>query len=231
VATPGDVTVAERTNVVNADTRGIRSSRAGDTGGVTEGAVTCSNSIDAARDPGSAFSHVERSQGTDMQATATTGTAHLGRLVTRTAADDRVAFRRLYAFLAMSVWRAAVRRLPNPNDAAAVTRSTFVEVWHLARHRASGADDDARAWLTAIAAGRMGERTRTSGIAVDDYDALVRRELRDLLGRGRAVVRTAPHTFINVDDLDHTIAAIAGSSNRSSVRLTGAVAPGSGRCC
>jgi DNA-directed RNA polymerase specialized sigma24 family protein len=171
------------------------------------------------------------------QPTATAGAAHIGALVTRTAVHDRMAFRRLYAFLAMSVWHMAAHRLPNPHDAAAVTRSTFVEVWHLARHCRTDAGGDARAWVTAIAAGRVDDRTRIRtgpGIAVDDYDARIRRELRDLLGRGRAVVRSAPHTFINVDDLDDAITAIAaavGSSNISSVRLTAAVAPGPGRCC
>jgi DNA-directed RNA polymerase specialized sigma24 family protein len=152
------------------------------------------------------------------QAPATTTTGRLDRLVIRTAVDDHVAFRCLYAFQAMSVWRTAVRRLLNPDDAAAVTRSTFVEVWHLARHRSTDAGGDARAWLTAIAAGRVDDRIRIrndSGTAVGDYDAHVQRELRDLLGRGHAVVRTAPHTYITIDDLDHAITVIAAAGSSS----------------
>lgn len=64
-----------------------------------------------------------------------TGDSHNDRLrtlVTRIAAGDR-AFRTVYAFLAMRVWRDALRLLP-PADARAVPRSTFVEMWHFAGH-------------------------------------------------------------------------------------------------
>jgi len=149
-------------------------------------------------------------------ATAVTTTDHLDTLIARTAAGDRAAFRCLYAFLVMSVWGAAARGLNDPAEAAAVARSTFVEVWHLARHHHN--DDphtDPRAWLMAITAGRVQDRTRIlTGPGVDDYDADVHRELRDLLGPGRALIRTGPRTFTDIDDLDHAMTAIAAITRR-----------------
>jgi hypothetical protein len=152
---------------------------------------------------------------------------HLGRLVARTALGDRAAFRCLYAFQVMSVWRATDRALFDPGDALAATRSTFVELWHLARYRRADPHLDHGAWVTAIAAGRVDERTRIRAgfgvnvdvdVDLDDYDAHVHRELRDLLGSGRAVIRTGPRTFASVDDLDSALgalAALAGPSRKS----------------
>src|SRR5437899_11442030 len=82
---------------------------------------------------------------------------HLDRLVSRIAAGDRLAFRCLYAFLAMRVWRTAARALPYPGHALAVTRSTFLEVWHTA---GAAAHHDARDWIGAITAFRVDERRR-----------------------------------------------------------------------
>ncbi|MGN9909304.1 RNA polymerase sigma factor [Phytohabitans sp. LJ34] len=107
-------------------------------------------------------------------------------LVDRVAAGDRVAFRRLYTLLALRVWRDAVRALPRPLDARAVTRSTFVEVWHMARHHVGAASIDNRAWIAAITARRADDRLRVTGITSslrDDHDSHTLRELSALLGR------------------------------------------------
>jgi len=143
--------------------------------------------------------------------TAITTKDHLGRLVAGTAAGERPAFRCLYAFLAMPVWRIAAHGLPEAAHASAVTRSTFVEVWHLARyHRNGDRPFDALAWLTAITAGRVSDRMRLpAGAGTGDHDAHTRRELRDLLGPGRALIRTGNRAFVRIDDLDDALTAIA----------------------
>jgi hypothetical protein len=56
---------------------------------------------------------------------------YLEDLISRIAAGDRAAFRLLYAFMAMRVWHTVTETPLGPADAVAVTRSTFVEVWHL----------------------------------------------------------------------------------------------------
>lgn len=137
--------------------------------------------------------------------TPTGGRDRLGLFVDRIAAGDRAAFRCLYAFLAMPVWREAVRSLPCPADARAVTRSTFVEVWHLAEYHTDHSRNDTRAWIAAITAGRVGDRLRVPNAPdtiLADYDRHVHRELVALLGAGRATIRTGPATFTRVDDLD-----------------------------
>jgi hypothetical protein len=58
-------------------------------------------------------------------ATTADGSDRPHDLVDRIAAGDQAAFRCLYAFLAMRVWRDAIRVLPHPADARAVTRSTL----------------------------------------------------------------------------------------------------------
>ncbi|GAA4469079.1 hypothetical protein GCM10023170_083940 [Phytohabitans houttuyneae] len=110
----------------------------------------------------------------------------LHALVDRIAAGDRVAFRRLYTLLAMRVWRDAIRALPRALDARAVMRSTFVEVWHMARHHVDEAGIDSRAWIAAITDRRAKERLRTTDTAsplLDDHDSHTLRELSALLGR------------------------------------------------
>jgi hypothetical protein len=72
------------------------------------------------------------------------------------------AFRCLYTFLVMRVWRAASRSLPHPVDSQAVTRSTFVEVWHLARHHLDDSGLDTDAWIAAITARHVDERLRSA---------------------------------------------------------------------
>jgi hypothetical protein len=62
----------------------------------------------------------------------TVGRDRLDQLLSRIADGDRGAFRCLYAFLAMRVWRTATATPLGPAAAAAVTMSTFVEVWHSA---------------------------------------------------------------------------------------------------
>jgi DNA-directed RNA polymerase specialized sigma24 family protein len=107
-------------------------------------------------------------------------------LVDRIAAGDRVAFRRLYTLLAMRVWRDAVRALPRALDARAVMRSTFVEVWHMARHHVDEAGIDSRTWIAAITDRRANERLRATDATcplLDDHDGHTHRELSALLGR------------------------------------------------
>lgn len=126
----------------------------------------------------------------------------LHALVTRIAAGDRAAYRTLYAFLAMRVWRDAIRLLPI--DARAVTRSTFVEIWHLAGHHLDHEGRETSAWIRSITARHVNDRIRSTGgqsLHRDDYDQHTHRELAALLGKGHATIRTAPATFTRVVDL------------------------------
>jgi hypothetical protein len=126
----------------------------------------------------------------------------LNALVARIAAGDRSAFRRLFAFLALPIWDATLRVLPDPPDARAVTGSVFVEVWHLARRRPGG---DARTWLAAVTARRIADRLRAAGASCSlgtDHDHHVRLELAALLGTRPAIIRTGPRTFARVDDIN-----------------------------
>jgi DNA-directed RNA polymerase specialized sigma24 family protein len=126
-------------------------------------------------------------------------------LVVRVATGDRTAFRVLYAFLAMRVWRDAVQTLPHPVDARAVMRSTFIEVWHLAGHHLDDDGPDIDTWIAAITARRVHDRLRdcdTHGRLRDDHDDHTHREIVALLGAGHAVIRTGPGTFTRVADLD-----------------------------
>jgi DNA-directed RNA polymerase specialized sigma24 family protein len=107
-------------------------------------------------------------------------------LIDRIAAGDRVAFQRLYTLLAVPVWRDAARTLPHPRDVKAVTRSTFLEVWHMAKHHAGKAGTESRTWITAITARRARDRRRaydTTTLLRDDHDGHTLRELTTLLGR------------------------------------------------
>jgi hypothetical protein len=127
----------------------------------------------------------------------------LHTLVTRIAAGDRAAFRTVYAFLAMRVWREALRLLP-PADARAVTRSTFVEMWHLAGHHLDHEGRETAAWILSIAARHIEDRppTTNGGQPLQcAYDHHTRNELISLLGTGEATIRTAPATFTRVIDL------------------------------
>jgi DNA-directed RNA polymerase specialized sigma24 family protein len=136
------------------------------------------------------------------------GTDHLHSLIDRIAAGDRRAFRCLYAFLAMRVWRDAIRILPLPIDARAVTRSTFVEVWHLAEHHVADAQINSRTWIAEITARRANDRLRAGDTLFHlrgDYDRQMHCELAALLGAGHATIRIGPATFTRVDDLDHAI--------------------------
>jgi DNA-directed RNA polymerase specialized sigma24 family protein len=115
-------------------------------------------------------------------------------LVGRIAAGDRAAFRRLYTLLALPVWRDAIRTLPRPLDAQAVTRSTFVEVWHMAGHHLDDAGTDSRTWIAAITARRAIDRLPTGGTTRrlrDDHDGHTLRELTALLGRRPRDVRVS----------------------------------------
>ena len=132
----------------------------------------------------------------------------LGLLIDRIAAGDRGAFRSLYAFLAMRILRDAIRDLPHAADARAVTRSTFVEVWHLAGDHVGHARVDTRVWIATITARRIEERLRNSdpqGATPEDYDSHVHRELAALLGAGPNVIRTSTANFVRMDIIDHDL--------------------------
>jgi DNA-directed RNA polymerase specialized sigma24 family protein len=127
----------------------------------------------------------------------------LRTLVTRIAGGDRAAFRTVYAFLVMRVWCDALRLLP-PADARAVTRSTFVEIWHLARHHLDHDECTPRAWVQEIIARYIEDRCRTANGARPlqrAYDHHTHRELISLLGTGEATIRTGSVTFTRVTDL------------------------------
>ena len=152
----------------------------------------------------------------------------LDLLISRVAAGDRAAFRRLYAFMAMRVWQIAARAPLGRPDAVAVMRSTFVEVWHSA---GAAARYDARDWMATVTTGRVNDRLRIidpygccgapSSPPVEaghphrqspdaaDYDAHVHRELTALLGIAGAIIRTGPGRFARIDNLDDAPAAIA----------------------
>jgi DNA-directed RNA polymerase specialized sigma24 family protein len=148
----------------------------------------------------------------------------LDRLVARVGSGDRLALRCLYAFMAVRVWHTASRALPDPGDARAVTRSTFLEVWHTA----GGAGRyDARDWIEAVTAVRVEERRRAlrgrghrglpgAGGSADliDQDGRTRRELAKVLGTGRATIRVASERFAQIEDLDRALDAIAATAGR-----------------
>ncbi|WP_203938403.1 hypothetical protein [Spirilliplanes yamanashiensis] len=119
--------------------------------------------------------------------------ARMNDLVARVADHDRLAFRSLYTMLALRVWRCAVGQLP-PADARAVTRSTFVEIWHLAGHHPDPQGHETWAWILSIIARRVDDRTRSGdgqpldGTGHDEHTLL---ELTALLGNGDAPIRAA----------------------------------------
>jgi|tagenome__1003787_1003787.scaffolds.fasta_scaffold20970181_4 DNA-directed RNA polymerase specialized sigma24 family protein len=161
----------------------------------------------------------------------TAGHDRLDQLVSQIATGDRTAFRCLYAFMAMRVWRSAIAAPLGHAGAVAVTQSTFVEVWHLA---GAAARYDARDWIAAISTRRANDRLRavdadsrdgvrpvqhlataqrlTHALTVGDYDTHIHPELTALLGNGRSMVRTSPGVFIRVDDLDDALSVIAAAS-------------------
>jgi DNA-directed RNA polymerase specialized sigma24 family protein len=151
---------------------------------------------------------IEAPTSTPVATTAACGD-RLDFLVDRIADRDRAAFRCLYAFLAMRVWRDAVRALPHPADARAVTRSTFVEAWHLARHHVDHTRIDTRTWIAAITARHVGDRLRAPNTPcplLGDHDSQIHRELVALLGAGPATIRISPATFARVDEINLDIA-------------------------
>jgi DNA-directed RNA polymerase specialized sigma24 family protein len=116
------------------------------------------------------------------------GSTHVHDLVTRIAAGDRSAIRTLYAFLAMRVWRDASRLMPHLVDSQAITRSTFVAVWHLARHHVDGGGLDTDAWIAAITAHKVEERLRATDtplVVREDDDRDTYREFAAMFGGGR----------------------------------------------
>jgi RNA polymerase sigma-70 factor (ECF subfamily) len=108
----------------------------------------------------------------------------LHHLVIRIAAGDRRAFRTLYGLLAPRV-RGEARRLLSPDEARVVTRSTFVEIWRLARHHRDKEAGGACAWVLAITARRVHDRIRSVGEPSphrDSHDRHMHCELLALLG-------------------------------------------------
>ena len=113
------------------------------------------------------------------------GDNHLPDLLARIATGDRSAFRCLYEVRAMRVWREASRSLPHPADSQAVTRSTFVEVWHLASHHLDDSELETDAWIAAITVHHVDERLRSIGrpsLVRDDYDRHTYREFAAMIG-------------------------------------------------
>lgn len=111
----------------------------------------------------------------------------LHHLIVRIAAADRSAFRTFYALLAAGVWRDAIRMLP-PADARAATRSTFIEIWHLAGHHLDHHDEEIRTWVLGVTAGHIDDRVRSADGQVayrSSYDQHTHGELVALLGIGR----------------------------------------------
>ena len=155
----------------------------------------------------------------------------LDHVISRVAAGDRAAFRCLYAFMAVRVWQIAAEAPLGPADAVAVTRSTFVEVWHSAR---AAIHYDTRDWMATVTTGRVNDRLRlvdASGrhwvhpaepsVGADrrhrpptvvDHDAHIHRELTALLGAGGATIRTSSGVFARIDDLDHALSTIAAAT-------------------
>lgn len=118
------------------------------------------------------------------------------QLVARIAAGDRAAFRRLYTTFSKPVLQSAMLALPQPRHAQAVTRATFLEVWHLAGHQANQPPVRLRAWITAVTTRRTSERIRTlenPHMLLDDYDRHVRCELAVLLSPAQPAYRTGPN--------------------------------------
>jgi hypothetical protein len=115
---------------------------------------------------------------------------HLRELVVRIADGDRAAFRDLYGRLASQVWQDTLTDMTRTADARAVTRLTFVEVWHLAARHVHDPALDTHTWIAAIAARHADERLRTEGTAGAvraEYDRHTHRELVALLGVGSGV--------------------------------------------
>jgi hypothetical protein len=165
---------------------------------------------------------------TSVVSTPTAEPDRLDDVISGIAGGDRAAFRCLYAFMATRVWHMATDAGLCAADAAAVTRSTFVEVWHSA---GTAARYDARDWMAMVTAGRVNDRLLLTeandrrGVhpaepavaagrqdpapTAADYDAHIHRELAALLGAGGATVRIGPSIFARIDDLDHALATIA----------------------
>jgi hypothetical protein len=170
------------------------------------------------------------STATGATASPTVGHDHLDHLISRIAAGDRAAFRCLYGFMAVRVWYTAVESQLCPADAAAVTRSIFLDVWHLA---GTAARYDARDWMAAACSRHISDRLRTVGADVrrgvrpgqpyvdpDGHgqppivahdDSHIHRELATVLGTGRATIRVSPGVYARIDDLDHALVVIASS--------------------
>jgi DNA-directed RNA polymerase specialized sigma24 family protein len=117
------------------------------------------------------------------QTSARSGT-HVHDLVALIATGDRSAFQSLYALLAMRVRRDASRSMPRAVDSQAVTRSTFVEVWHLARHHVDDGGLNTDAWIAAITAHKIEERLRgldNPSLVREDYDRHTYREFAAMM--------------------------------------------------
>jgi DNA-directed RNA polymerase specialized sigma24 family protein len=133
--------------------------------------------------------HVTEKSAAVYTATAAPHSSHLHELIAGIAAGNMSAFRGLYAVLAVRVWRDASRLMPHPGDAWAVTRATFVEVWHLARFHVDAGGLDPDAWIAAITAHQLEERLRSNGrrsLVRHEYDRHTYREFAAIIGAGKA---------------------------------------------
>ena len=152
-----------------------------------------------------------------------TVSGHLDRLITRTAAGDRAAFRLLYAGLAVHVWCVVISRLRR-DVALAVVQATFVEVRLRAKSHDTAATDP-REWIAAIASRRADDRRRGAGRhrrpdePTVEYDALIQSQLAEQLGNGPGTIRITAGTFVRVDDLDQALPAIADAWARRQLTL------------
>jgi DNA-directed RNA polymerase specialized sigma24 family protein len=146
---------------------------------------------------------------------------HLTRLVARTAAGDRSAFRCLYGGLACLVWSVVAAILP-PDRVAGVVEATFLEVWHRAA-AFDAASGGPREWIGTIALRRADDRLRTTGGGARDarLDAIAavceahhRLELAARLGPAPILIRVGPCAFVRVRDLAEVAAATVAPRQR-----------------
>jgi DNA-directed RNA polymerase specialized sigma24 family protein len=133
-----------------------------------------------------------------QQCSAATLDDRLRDLVALVATGDRQAFRRLVTFLTPRVRTAAAEALPHQDDVSAVTRSTFVEVWHMAGHHLRDPGTGTSTWVLMIAGRHRDDRLRACGtppVLGDAHDGHTFCELSALTGArpGHDPIRPPEH--------------------------------------